>query len=119
MTINILALQKGYFEAEGVKVNAVAVGGNDALTAINEDNGQLDILTAGFVPDVQAIGAGYDLSFIAGTAVEGGAVIAKKGNADQYKGTTLKLNTENVTKAKLETWIRCCCSCRSTIRCRK
>lgn len=101
VTINILALQKGYFEAEGVKVNAVAVGGNDALTAINEDNGQLDILTAGFVPDVQAIGAGYDLSFIAGTAVEGGAVIAKKGNADQYKGTTLKLNTENVTKAKL------------------
>lgn len=101
VTINILALQKGYFEAEGVKVNAVAVSGNDALTAINEDNGQLDILTAGFVPDVQAIGAGYDLSFIAGTAVEGGAVIAKKGHADQYKGTTLKLNTENVTKAKL------------------
>ena len=28
-------------------------------------------------------------------------MIAKKGNADQYKGTTLKLNTENVTKAKL------------------
>ena len=101
VTVNILALQKGYFDAEGVKVNAVAVGGNDALTAINEENGQLDILTAGFVPDVQAIGAGYDLSFIAGTAVEGGAVIAKKGNADKFKGTTLKLNTENVTTAKL------------------
>ncbi|MBO7515136.1 MAG: hypothetical protein J6T47_05910 [Lachnospiraceae bacterium] len=101
VTVNILALQKGYFDEEGVKVNAVAVGGNDALTAINEENGQLDILTAGFVPDVQAIGAGYDLSFIAGTAVEGGAVIAKKGNADKFKGTTLKLNTENVTTAKL------------------
>ena len=101
VTVNILALQKGYFAAEGVTVNPVAIGGNDALTAINEENGALDILTAGFVPDVQAIGAGYDLTFVAGTAVEGGAVIAKKGNADKFKGTDKKLNFDAVTNAKL------------------
>ncbi len=101
VTVNILALQKGYFAAEGVTVNPIAISGNDALTAINEDNGALDVLTAGFVPDVQAIGAGYDLTFVAGTAVEGGAVIAKKGNADKFKGTDKKLNFEAVTNAKI------------------
>lgn len=101
VTVNILALQKGYFAAEGLTVNPVAIGGNDALTAINEENGALDILTAGFVPDVQAIGAGYDLTFVAGTAVEGGSVIAKKGNADKFKGTDKKLNLDAVTSAKL------------------
>ncbi|MGN0159862.1 MAG: ABC transporter substrate-binding protein [Lachnospiraceae bacterium] len=101
VTINILALEKGYFEEEGVEVVPLAVGGNDALTAINEDAGQLDILTAGFVADVQAIGAGYDLKFVAGTAVEGGAVIAKKGNADKYRGTDKLLNFDEVTSAKI------------------
>ena len=101
VTVNILALQKGYFAEEGVTVNPVAIGGNDALTAINEDNGALDILTAGFVADVQAIGAGYELSFIAGTAVEGGSVIAKKGNADKFKGSSTVLDLDAVTNAKL------------------
>ena len=101
VTIDILALKKGYFEAEGLTVNPVAVGGNDALTAINEGNGALDILTAGFVADVQAIGAGYDLAFVAGTAVEGGAVIAKKGNSEKFKGNGTLLNLEAVTEAKL------------------
>ena len=101
MTVNILALQKGYFAEEGVTVNPVAIGGNDALTAINEDNGALDILTAGFVADVQAIGAGYELSFIAGTAVEGGSVITKKGNADKFKGSSTVLDLDAVTNAKL------------------
>lgn len=101
VTIDILALKKGYFEAEGLTVNPVAVGGNDALTAINEGNGALDILTAGFVADVQAIGAGYDLAFVAGTAVEGGAVISKKGNAEKFKGDGTLLNLEAVTEAKL------------------
>lgn len=101
VTVNILALQKGYFEEQGLTVKPVAIGGNDALTAINEENGALDILTAGFVADVQAIGAGYDLAFVAGTAVEGGAVIAKKGNAESFKGTDKLLNLDAVTSAKL------------------
>lgn len=101
VAINILALQKGYFKEEGVTVKPVAIGGNDALTAINQQNDTLDILTAGFVPDVQAIGSGYDLKFVAGTAVEGGAIITKKGNADKYRGTDKKLNVDAVTSAKI------------------
>lgn len=100
-TVNIIALNKGYFEEEGVEIEAIAIGGNDALTAINEDEGQLDILNVGFVPDVQAIGSGYDLTFFGGTAVEGGAVIAKKGNADKFKGTDKLLNFDEVIAAKL------------------
>lgn len=101
VTVDILALEKGYFEEEGVEIVPIAISGNDALTAINEDGGQLDILTAGFVADVQAIGAGYDLKFVGGTAVEGGAVIAKKGNADKYKGTDTLINLDEVTAAKI------------------
>lgn len=101
VTVDILALEKGYFEEEGVEIVPIAIIGNDALTAINEDGGQLDILTAGFVGDVQAIGAGYDLKFVGGTAVEGGAVIAKKGNADKYKATDTLINFDEVTTAKI------------------
>lgn len=101
VAINILALQKGYFEEEGVTVEAVNIGGNDALTAINGNGEELDILTAGFVADVQAIGSGYDLCFFGGTAVEGGAIIAKKGNAEKYRDTNTIINTEAVAAAKL------------------
>lgn len=100
-TVSILALQKGYFAEEGVTIEPIAIAGNDALTAINEDEGQLDILNVGFVPDVQALGAGYDLTFFGGTAVEGGAVVAKKGEADQYKDADHLLNFDAVTSAKL------------------
>lgn len=85
VAINILALKLGYFSEEGVTVNPINLSGTNALTAINEKNGQLDILTAGFVPDLQAIASGYDLTFIAGTAVEGGSLVAKKGNAASYQ----------------------------------
>lgn len=100
-TVNIIALSKGYFDEEGVEIEAIAIGGNDALTAINEESGQLDILNVGFVPDVQAIGAGYDLTFFGGTAVEGGAVIAKKGNADKFKGTDKLLDFDAFLASKL------------------
>ena len=101
VAINILALKLGYFDEEGVKVNPVNLSGMNALTAINEDDGQLDILTAGFVPDLQALASGYDLSFIAGTAVEGGAVIAKKGNADKFKDASKKINLDVISEAQL------------------
>ncbi len=101
VAINILALQDGYFEEEGLEVVPVAIGGNDALTAINEDGGALDVLNTGFVPDVQAIGSGYDLTFIAGTAVEGGSIIAKVGNAEQYQDADNILNADAVTSAKI------------------
>lgn len=101
IAINILALEKGYFAEEGVTVEPVNIGGQNALTAINGGNDQLDILCAGFVPDLQAIGSGYDITVIAGTAVEGGAVITKKGNAAKYQNASTILDIDAVTSAKL------------------
>ena len=101
IAIDILAQQLGYFKEEGVTVEEVNLGGMDALTAINSADGNLDILTTGFVADLQAIGSGYDLTVIGGTAVEGGAIITKKGNADQYKDTGTILNFDAIKSAKL------------------
>ena len=86
VTIDIIAEAQGFFAEEGVKVEKVAVGGTAGIAALQTD--ELDVMTAGFVPDIQAIAAGTtNLRFIAGTAVEGGAIIAKKGSASNYKGT--------------------------------
>ena len=101
VSINILAQELGYFKEEGVTVEPVNLGGVDALTAINSGGDQLDILNTGFVNDIQSIGGGYDLTFIAGTAVEGGAVIAKKGQADRFKNADTIIDIEAVTGAKL------------------
>ncbi len=101
IAIDILAQQLGYFKEEGVTVEEVNLGGMDALTAINSADGNLDLLTTGFVADLQAIGSGYDLTVIGGTAVEGGAIIAKKGNADQYKDAGTVLSFDAVKSAKL------------------
>lgn len=101
IAIDILAQQPGYFKEEGVTVEEVNLGGMDALTAINSADGNLDILTTGFVADLQAIGSGYDLTVIGGTAVEGGAIITKKGNADQYKDAGTILNFDAIKSAKL------------------
>lgn len=101
IAIDILAQQLGYFKEEGVTVEEVNLGGMDALTAINSADGNLDILTTGFVADLQAIGSGYDLTVIGGTAVEGGAIISKKGNADQYKDAGTILNFDAIKSAKL------------------
>lgn len=101
IAIDILAQQLGYFTEEGVTVEEVNLGGMDALTAINTPDGNLDLLTTGFVADLQAIGSGYDLTVIGGTAVEGGAIITKQGNADQYRNADTILDFEAVENAKL------------------
>ncbi len=101
IAINILALEKGYFAEEGVTVEPVNIGGQDALTAINGSDDQLDILNTGFVPDLQAIGSGYDITVIGGTAVEGGAIIAKSGNTAAYQDADRVINIDAVTSAKL------------------
>lgn len=101
IAINILALEKGYFAEEGVTVEPVNIGGQDALTAINGSDDQLDILNTGFVPDLQAIGSGYDITVIGGTAVEGGAVIAKSGNTAAYQDASNIINLDAVKEARL------------------
>lgn len=101
IAVNILALEKGYFAEEGVTVEPVNIGGQDALTAINGSDDQLDILNTGFVPDLQAIGSGYDITVIGGTAVEGGAIIAKSGDTAAYQDVDKIINIDAVTSAKL------------------
>lgn len=101
IAINILALEKGYFAEEGVTVEPVNIGGQDALTAINGSDDQLDILNTGFVPDLQAIGSGYDITVIGGTAVEGGAVIAKSGNTAAYQDASTIINLDAAKEARL------------------
>lgn len=101
IAVNILALQKGYFEEEGVTVEPVNISGQDALTAIDGDGDQVDILNVGFVPDLQAIGSGLDVTVIAGTAVEGGAIIAKSGNETAYQSGDAGINIDAITNAKL------------------
>lgn len=101
IAINILAQEKGYFKDAGVTVNPVNIAGPNALTAINSDTDQLDILNTGFVPDLQAIGSGYDLKVIGGTAVEGGAIIAKNENAKSYRNDSTVIDIDKVKNAKL------------------
>lgn len=101
IAVDILAAQKGYFDEEGVDIEQVNLQGTDALTAINDKNGALDVLTVGFVPDLQAIGSGYDLQIIGGTAVEGGAIVAKKNEADKYQNNETKIDISAVENAKL------------------
>jgi len=101
IAVNILALEKGYFEEEGVTVEPVNISGQDALTAIAGDGDQVDILNVGFVPDLQAIGSGLDVTVIAGTAVEGGAIIAKSGNEASYQSADTGINIDAITNAKL------------------
>lgn len=99
---DIVALEKGFFKEEGVKVTGVNIKGTEALTAINNNSDDLDLLTLAFVPHVQSISKGYDnLRFIGGTAVEGGALIAKKGNADKYKDSTNIINFSEIKNASL------------------
>lgn len=99
---DIVALEKGFFKEEGVKVTGVNLSGTNALTALNSNSPDLDLLTLGFVPDVQAISNGYDnIRFIGGTAVEGGAIITKKGNASKYQDSTTKINYQAIENAKL------------------
>ena len=99
---DIVALEKGFFEEEGVKVTGVNIQGQNALTALTNNSNDLDLLTLGFVPDVQSISEGYsNIRFIGGTAVEGGALITKKGNADNYKDSNTIINYDAVKSAKL------------------
>ncbi|MCR5113985.1 MAG: hypothetical protein K6A63_08625 [Acholeplasmatales bacterium] len=99
---DIVALEKGFFEEEGVKVTGVNISGTAAITAINANSADLDLLTLGFVPDVQAISNGNDnIRFIGGTAVEGGAIIAKKGRASNYQSSTTIIDYNAIKSASL------------------
>lgn len=83
--IMTLADELGYYEEEGVNVEFVNSSGTDALTAITTNNKDLDVLGTGIVPSLNFIANGSDLVVYAGTAAEGGSIIARPENVEQFK----------------------------------
>lgn len=93
----LLADKLGYYEEEGVNVEFVeASDATAALTSISTNKGEIDIWGTGIVPDLNFIANGSDLVIFSGTAAEGGAIIAKDGEADNYKDFS---NYEGITIA--------------------
>lgn len=83
--INILAEQLGYYEEEGVNVEFVNAAPTEALTAITTGKSDVDVLGTGIVPDLTFIANGSDLVVFEGTAAEGGSIIAREDEVEQYK----------------------------------
>lgn len=80
-----IADELGYYEEEGVNVEFVNTSGTEALTAITTNNKDLDVLGTGIVPSLNFIANGSDLVVYAGTAAEGGSIIARPENVERYK----------------------------------
>lgn len=80
-----IADELGYYEEEGVNVEFVNSSGTEALTAITTNNKDLDVLGTGIVPTLNFIANGSDLVVYAGTAAEGGSIVARPENVEQYK----------------------------------
>lgn len=82
----LLADHLGYYTEENVNVELVEVAdATSALTSISTGKNDIDIWGTGIVPDLNFIANGSDLVIFSGTAAEGGAIIAKDGEAEKYK----------------------------------
>lgn len=82
----LLADHLGYYEEENVNVELVEVSdATAALTSISTGKNDIDIWGTGIIPDLNFIANGSDLVIFEGTAAEGGAIIAKDGEAEKYK----------------------------------
>lgn len=80
-----LADELGYYEEESVNVEFVNSSGTDALTAITTNNKDLDVLGTGIVPTLNFIANGSDLVIYAGTAAEGGSIVARPEDVEYYQ----------------------------------
>lgn len=82
----LLADHLGYYKEEGVDVEFVeAADTTAALTSISLSKGDIDVWGTGIVPDLNFIANGSDLVIFSGTAAEGGAIISKPENVEEYK----------------------------------
>lgn len=82
----LLADHLGYYKEEGIDVEFVeAADTTAALTSISLSKGDIDVWGTGIVPDLNFIANGSDLVIFSGTAAEGGAIISKPENAEEYK----------------------------------
>lgn len=84
--IIILASELGYYEEEGVNVEFVDAQDSTAtLTAISSGQKDVDVYGTGIVPDLTFIANGADLVVFEGTAAEGGSIISRDGETEQYQ----------------------------------
>ncbi|MBR1824769.1 MAG: ABC transporter substrate-binding protein [Ruminococcus sp.] len=81
--LTTVAYAQGYFEDEGVTVNCDVIQNvADGLTALSE--GKTDIVPVGITLQLQFMAEGQDFVFFGGSAQEGGAIITKPENAEQF-----------------------------------
>lgn len=81
--LTTVAYDQGYFEEEGVTVNCdVLLSTADSLTALS--TGKVDVVPVGITLQLQFMAEGQDLIFFGGSAQEGGAIITKPENTEQF-----------------------------------
>lgn len=101
-----IATEKGFDVDEGVKIELVNVSASaDALTSIITEKDEIDLWGMQIMPTTTFIGNGADLVIFGGNAAEGGAMIATKGTAQQYRDDLENLKGKTVLGIRGETGI--------------
>lgn len=81
--LTTVAYDQGYFDEEGVTVNCnVIQSAADALTALSEN--KVDVVPVGITLQLQLMADGQNLVIFGGSAQEGGAIITKPENQEQF-----------------------------------
>lgn len=82
-SLTSIAYTLGYFEEEGVNVEVVTLqNAGDAITAAKI--GKVDVVPVGITGQLQFIAEGSNLVVFGGSAMEGGAIIAKPERAAEF-----------------------------------
>lgn len=101
-----IAVTNGYDREEGVDVELVNVTKSaEALTSIITEKGEIDMWGMQVMPTCTFIGNGADLVIFGGNVAEGGAMIAPKGQAQQYRDNLNNLKGKRILGIRGETGI--------------
>lgn len=101
-----IATEKGFDIEEGVDVELVNVSKSaDALTSIITEKDEIDLWGMQIMPTCTFIGNGADLVIFGGNVAEGGAMIAAKGTAQQYRDDINNLKGKTVLGIRGETGV--------------
>lgn len=101
-----IATEKGFDIEEGVDIELVNVSKSaDALTSIITEKDEIDLWGMQIMPTCTFIGNGADLVIFGGNAAEGGAMIATKGTAQQYRDDLNNLKGKTVLGIRGETGV--------------
>ena len=101
-----IAVTNGYDIEEGVDVELVNVSKSaEALTSIVTEKDEIDMWGMQVMPTCTFIGNGADLVIFGGNVAEGGAMIAPKGEAQQYRDDLNNLKGKTILGIRGETGI--------------